>query len=43
MKEREAQLGYRFVGGPPEKLGTFLKHEIAKWAEMTKSPAFTGK
>jgi len=43
MKEREAQLGYRFVGGPPEKLGMFLKHEIAKWAEMTKSPAFTGK
>ena len=43
MKEREAQLGYRFVGGPPEKLGTFLKHEIAKWAEMTKSPAFTGQ
>ena len=43
LKEREAALGYRFIGGAPEKLTAFLKGEIAKWAEVTKSPAFTGK
>ena len=43
MREREAQLGYRYFGGPPEKLGAFVKSEIAKWAEVTKSPAFMGK
>lgn len=43
LKEREASLGYRFVGGPPETLAAHLKHEIAKWAEMTKTPAFIGK
>ena len=31
MKEREAQLGYRFIGGSPDELATFLKAEIAKW------------
>jgi tripartite-type tricarboxylate transporter receptor subunit TctC len=37
MKQRGATLGYRFVGGPPEKLATFLKAEIAKWAEVAKN------
>jgi tripartite-type tricarboxylate transporter receptor subunit TctC len=37
MKEREATLGYRFVGGPPAKLEAMLRHEIAKWAEVAKS------
>ena len=40
LKEREAALGYRFSGGPPEKLAAFLKGEIAKWAEVAKSPSF---
>ena len=39
MKEREAQLGYRYIGGPPEKLAAFLNNEIAKWAEVAKSVA----
>lgn len=37
VKERGATLGYRYVGGPPEKLDTFLRSEIAKWAELAKS------
>jgi tripartite-type tricarboxylate transporter receptor subunit TctC len=37
VKEKGATLGYRYVGGPPDKLDAFLKHEIAKWAEVTTS------
>jgi tripartite-type tricarboxylate transporter receptor subunit TctC len=37
MKERETTLGYRFIGGPPDKLATMLKHEIDKWAEVARS------
>jgi tripartite-type tricarboxylate transporter receptor subunit TctC len=37
VKARSVTLGYRFVGGPPEKLAGFLKSEIAKWAEVAKS------
>ncbi len=37
VKEREATMGYRFIGGPPERLAQFLKSEIAKWAEVAKS------
>jgi tripartite-type tricarboxylate transporter receptor subunit TctC len=37
MKERETTLGYRFVGGSPEKLAGMLKHEIDKWAEVAGS------
>jgi tripartite-type tricarboxylate transporter receptor subunit TctC len=37
MKERETTLGYRFIGGPPDKLAAMLKHEIEKWAEVAKS------
>jgi tripartite-type tricarboxylate transporter receptor subunit TctC len=33
---KSATLGYRLVGGPPEKLGQFLKNEIAKWQEFAK-------
>ena len=40
MKEREAQLGYRFIGGPPERFATFLKAEIAKWDGLAKKGAF---
>ena len=42
VKEREAQLGFRMIGGPPDKLAAFLKHEIDKWAKVTKSPSFSG-
>jgi tripartite-type tricarboxylate transporter receptor subunit TctC len=37
MKQREAMLGYRFIGGSPDKLEAMLKHEIGKWAEVAKS------
>jgi tripartite-type tricarboxylate transporter receptor subunit TctC len=37
MKERETTLGYRFIGGAPDKLAAMLAHEIAKWAEVANS------
>ncbi len=37
MKARATTLGYRFIGGSPDKLKAMLEHEIAKWAELTKS------
>src|SRR5262245_41779779 len=37
MKERGITLGYRYVGGSPDKLGAFLEHEIGKWAELAQS------
>ena len=37
IKQRETTMGYRMIGGPPEKLEAFLKSEIVKWAEVTKS------
>jgi tripartite-type tricarboxylate transporter receptor subunit TctC len=37
VKARGLTLGYRFIGGPPEKLAAFLKAEIAKWAEVAKN------
>ena len=40
MRERELQLGYRYMGGPPEKLAQHLKSEIAKWQELAKKDAF---
>jgi tripartite-type tricarboxylate transporter receptor subunit TctC len=43
MKERETSLGFRFIGGPPDKLGAMLKSEIAKWAEVAKSASLTAK
>ena len=40
MKEREAQLGYRFIGGTPAEFATFLKAEIAKWDGQAKKGSF---
>ena len=40
MRERETQLGYRFMGGPPERLAAYLKAEIAKWDELAKKGSF---
>jgi tripartite-type tricarboxylate transporter receptor subunit TctC len=36
MKERSMTLGFRLLGGSPEQLGTMLKSEIAKWAEVAR-------
>jgi tripartite-type tricarboxylate transporter receptor subunit TctC len=43
IKERETTLGYRFIGGSPERLAAFLKAEIAKWAEVAKSASLSAK
>ena len=37
MQARAAQLGFRLIGGPPEKLAALLQSEIAKWAEVAKT------
>jgi tripartite-type tricarboxylate transporter receptor subunit TctC len=37
MQERAAQLGFRLVGGPPDKLAALLGTDIAKWAEVAKT------
>jgi tripartite-type tricarboxylate transporter receptor subunit TctC len=37
MRERATQLGFRLIGGPPEKLAGLLQSEIAKWAQVAKS------
>ena len=39
VREKGVTLGYRYIGGPPEKLAAFLNSEIAKWAEVAKSAA----
>jgi tripartite-type tricarboxylate transporter receptor subunit TctC len=36
MKARADQLGFRLIGGPPQRLGDLLRGEIAKWAEVAK-------
>jgi tripartite-type tricarboxylate transporter receptor subunit TctC len=36
MQARAAQLGFRLIGGPPEKLAALLRSEIAKWAEVAR-------
>jgi len=43
MKERETTLGFRFIGGPPEKLDAMLKSEIARWAEVARSASLVTK
>ena len=37
VREKGVTLGYRYIGGAPEKLAAFLNGEIAKWAEVAKS------
>ena len=40
MRERELQLGYRFIGGSPNKLAEHLKAEIAKWEQLAQKGSF---
>ena len=40
MREKELSLGYRFIGGSPDKLGEHLQSEIAKWDDFAKKGAF---
>jgi tripartite-type tricarboxylate transporter receptor subunit TctC len=37
MQERAAQLGFRLIGGPPDKLAALLQSDIAKWTEVAKT------
>ena len=37
VKERTAVLGFRLLGGSPEKLGAMLHDEIDKWAKLAKN------
>jgi tripartite-type tricarboxylate transporter receptor subunit TctC len=37
MKARATQLGFRFIGGPPDRLAGLLQSEIVKWAAVAKS------
>jgi tripartite-type tricarboxylate transporter receptor subunit TctC len=37
LQERAAQLGFRLIGGPPDKLAGLLANDIAKWAQVAKS------
>ena len=37
MQERAAQLGFRLIGGPPDKLAALLQSDIAKWAAVAKT------
>jgi tripartite-type tricarboxylate transporter receptor subunit TctC len=43
MKTRSSQLGFRLLGGPPERLGAMLKDEIEKWAQLSKSAPLGGQ
>ncbi len=40
MRERELALGYRFIGGSPQRLADHLKAEIVKWEGLAKKGAF---
>jgi tripartite-type tricarboxylate transporter receptor subunit TctC len=37
MQARAAQLGFRLIGGPPERLAGLLQSEIVKWAQVAKT------
>jgi len=41
MKERATKLGFRLVGGSPEKLDGHLRNEIDKWATVAKLGGLT--
>jgi tripartite-type tricarboxylate transporter receptor subunit TctC len=36
IRERAAQLGFRLIGGPPDRLAGLLQSDIAKWAQVAK-------
>jgi len=40
MRVRERDLGYRYIGGPPERLAAYLKADIAKWKALNDKGAF---
>jgi tripartite-type tricarboxylate transporter receptor subunit TctC len=36
LKEKFGAIGYQIVGGTPEQFDTFVKGEVAKWADVIK-------
>ena len=43
VKDLQNKLGFKAIGGPPEKLSAYLKSEIGKWADVVRDPLFAGK
>jgi tripartite-type tricarboxylate transporter receptor subunit TctC len=43
VKDLENKLGFETIGGPPEKLGAYLKEEIVSWTKVAEDPLFEGK
>jgi tripartite-type tricarboxylate transporter receptor subunit TctC len=43
MQERATTMGFRWFGGPPDKLAGMLSNEIAKWADVAKRAEMTAK
>jgi tripartite-type tricarboxylate transporter receptor subunit TctC len=43
MRERADQLGFRLIGGPPEKLAGLLQSEIVKWAQVAKTAGLVAR
>ena len=43
MQARAAQLGFRLIGGPPERLAGLLQSEIARWAQVAKSAGLVAR
>jgi tripartite-type tricarboxylate transporter receptor subunit TctC len=43
LRERGEKLGFRYIGGSPDKLRAHLASEIEKWAKVAKTPAFLGQ
>jgi tripartite-type tricarboxylate transporter receptor subunit TctC len=43
MREKELALGYRFMGGPPQRLAEFLPQQIVKWEKLAKTGSLLAK
>ena len=39
VREKGRMFGYRFIGGPPQRLADHLRSEIKRWADVAKSAA----
>ena len=43
VKALNSKLGFITIGGPSEKLATYLNSEVERWAVIAKDPLFEGK
>jgi tripartite-type tricarboxylate transporter receptor subunit TctC len=39
VREKQRMFGYRFIGGPPQRLADHLRSEIKRWVDVAKSAA----